>query len=147
MPSLTEHDASPCSPNRMLSSVQPQISPGNPLPTTYMGFPLEIDSAIAYGILFHLRKQALSTLYLIPVYRPIAMPCDVWNHANVYARVSQPNMRQFAEVVIIFVRAENIGVIDVILEVPQSLVATDRIASRTIEEDYSPSGIPRNGVF
>jgi hypothetical protein len=75
------------------------------------------------------------------------MPCDVWNHANVYARVFlQPNMRQFAEVVIIFVRAESIGVNDVIL-VPQSLVATDRIASRTIEEDYSPCGIPRNGVF
>ena len=55
-------------------------------------------------------------------------------------------MRQFAEIVIIFVRAESIGVNDVIL-VPQSLVATDRIASRTIEEDYSPSGIPRDGVL
>ena len=74
------------------------------------------------------RKFRLFTL--IPVYRPIAMPRDVRKLANVLK--ARPNSRDLAEIVIIGVRGESIGVKNVVEDdVPQGLVVTNGIANRT----------------
>jgi hypothetical protein len=79
------------------------------------------------------------------------MPCDVWKLANV-SWGAYPNCGHLAEIVIIIVRGQSIGVRDVAASVPQSLVITNRIAGRTRSrtrrpgDEYSRSGIPRSVI-